>query len=74
MKKLHEGPLRGHFTTEITQRKILDISGQLCIEMCTIIVNLVMHVKEQEGWQFKVLQSYKAGLKFSKGPIYEMGT
>jgi hypothetical protein len=24
MKELHEGPLRGHFVTEITQRKILD--------------------------------------------------
>jgi hypothetical protein len=24
MKKLHEGPLGGHFATEITQRKILD--------------------------------------------------
>jgi len=24
MKELHEGPLGGHFATEITQRKILD--------------------------------------------------
>jgi hypothetical protein len=48
MKELHEGPSGGHFITEIMQRKILDISGQLCIEMCTIIADLVMHVKEQE--------------------------
>jgi hypothetical protein len=26
MKELHEGPSRGHFTTEITQRKILDVA------------------------------------------------
>jgi len=25
MKKLHEGPSRGHFEMEITQRKILDV-------------------------------------------------
>jgi hypothetical protein len=25
MKELHEGPLGGHFATEITQRKILDV-------------------------------------------------
>jgi hypothetical protein len=25
MKKLHEGPSGGHFATEITQRKILDV-------------------------------------------------
>jgi hypothetical protein len=25
MKELHEGPSRGHFATEITQRKILDV-------------------------------------------------
>jgi hypothetical protein len=25
MKELHEGPLRGHFATEITQKKILDV-------------------------------------------------
>jgi hypothetical protein len=25
MKKLHEGPLGGHFVTEITKRKILDV-------------------------------------------------
>jgi hypothetical protein len=25
MRKLHEGPLKGHFATEITQRKILDV-------------------------------------------------
>jgi len=26
MKKLHEGPLRGHFVTKITQKKILDVA------------------------------------------------
>ncbi len=36
---------------------MLDIGGQLCIEMCMITTNLMMHVKEQEDWQFKVLQS-----------------
>jgi hypothetical protein len=25
MKKLHEGPSRGHFAMEITQRNILDV-------------------------------------------------
>jgi len=25
MKELHEGPSGGHFATEITQRKILDV-------------------------------------------------
>jgi hypothetical protein len=28
--------------------QMLDIGGQLCIKMCMIIVDLVMHVKEQE--------------------------
>jgi hypothetical protein len=28
MKELHEGPLRGHFATEITQKKILDAGYQ----------------------------------------------
>jgi len=47
IKKLHEGPLGRHFTTEITQRKILDASsGQLCIGTCMIMVDLVMYVKE----------------------------
>jgi hypothetical protein len=27
---------------------MLDIGGQLCIEMCMITINLVMHVKEQK--------------------------
>jgi len=27
---------------------MLDIGGQPCIKMCMIIVDLVMHVKEQE--------------------------
>jgi hypothetical protein len=34
---------------------MLDISGQLCTKMCMIIVNFMIHVKEQEDWQFKVL-------------------
>ncbi len=29
---------------------MLDISGQLCIRMCMITIDLVMHVKEQENW------------------------
>ncbi len=36
---------------------MLDIGGELYIGTCMIIANLVMHVKEQEDWQFKVLQS-----------------
>jgi hypothetical protein len=36
---------------------MLDIGGQLCIETCMITINLVMHVKKKEDWQFKVLQS-----------------
>jgi hypothetical protein len=36
---------------------MLDIGGQLCIGMCMITADLVMHVKKQEDWQFKVLQS-----------------
>jgi hypothetical protein len=35
-----------------------DIGGQLCKKMCMIIVNHVMHAKEQVDWQFKVLQSW----------------
>jgi hypothetical protein len=37
---------------------MMDIGGQLCIKMCMITVDLVMHVKKQEDWQFKVLQSW----------------
>jgi hypothetical protein len=37
---------------------ILDIGGQLGIEMCMITADFVMHVKEQEDWQLKVLQSW----------------
>jgi len=55
VKELHEGPSKGHFATEIMKRMtldvgcwILDIGGQLCIEMCMIIANLAMHVKEHE--------------------------
>jgi hypothetical protein len=35
---------------------MLDIGGQLCVEMCIITIDLVMHVIEQEDWQLKVLQ------------------
>jgi hypothetical protein len=56
MKGLHEGPLRGHFAIEIMHRKILDV-GYWWPTMCIIIVDLVMHVKEHEDWQLKVLQS-----------------
>ncbi len=57
MKELHEGPLRGHFTTKITKKKywMLDIGGQLCSEMCMITINHVKHVNEQEDWQLKFL-------------------
>jgi hypothetical protein len=55
MKNLHEGPSSGHFATEIMQRKTLHISGHLCTGTSMI---LVMHVKEQQDWQFKVLQSW----------------
>jgi hypothetical protein len=61
---------------------MLDISGQLCIEMCMIVTNLVMHVKKQEDWQLKVLQSWwqvfqrnhlwNGGLIFM-GPIKPIG-
>jgi hypothetical protein len=37
---------------------MLDIGGQLCTKMCMIIVNLVMHVKEQGDWELKVLQNW----------------
>ncbi len=37
---------------------MLDIGGQLCTRTCMITIDLVMHVKEQEDWQFKVLQSW----------------
>jgi hypothetical protein len=36
---------------------MLDIGGQLCRKMCMITTDLVMHVKEQEDWQLKVMQS-----------------
>jgi hypothetical protein len=57
MRKLYDGPSRRHFVTEITQRKILDldIGGQLCTKMCMITIDHVMHVREQEDWQHKVL-------------------
>ncbi len=50
---------------------MLDIGGQLCIEMCMIIVDLVMHVKEQEDWQIKVLQSWSQ--VFQKVPFMKWG-
>jgi len=37
---------------------MLDIGGQLCAKMCMITTNLVMHVKEQEDCQLKVLQNW----------------
>jgi len=37
---------------------MLDFGGELCINMCMIIADLVNHVKEQEDWQLKVLQSW----------------
>jgi hypothetical protein len=48
MKELHASSSRGNFTTEITQRKILDArsGGQLCTKLCMITVDLMMHVKE----------------------------
>ncbi len=47
------------------------VGGQLCTEMCMIIVDFVMHAKEHVDWQLKVLQvSHKSW----KGTIYEMGT
>jgi len=36
---------------------MLDIGGQLCTKMCIISPHIVMHVKEHEDWQLKVLQS-----------------
>ncbi len=33
---------------------MLDIGAQLCVEMCIIITYILMHVNEQEDWQFKV--------------------
>jgi hypothetical protein len=52
MKELHEGLLRGHFPTKITQRKILDAKHwwPTSIGTCMITGDLVMHVKEQEDW------------------------
>jgi hypothetical protein len=41
--------LKEHFLQLKKHRErywMLDISGQLCIEMCMIIVDLVMYVKE----------------------------
>jgi hypothetical protein len=48
MKELHEGPLGGHFTTKIMQRKILDAGywWPTSIGMCMITINLVMHVQK----------------------------
>jgi hypothetical protein len=37
---------------------MLDIGGQLCTWICMNIVDLVMHVKEHEDWQLKVLQCW----------------
>jgi hypothetical protein len=37
---------------------MLDIGGQLCTWTCMITVDLVMHVKEQDNLQPKVLQSW----------------
>jgi hypothetical protein len=57
MKELHEGHSRGHFATEMMQKKILDV-GYWWLTMYKDVheyCNLVMHVKEQKDWQFKVL-------------------
>ncbi len=55
MKDHYEGNL------QLRYRKgrywMLDINDQLCVKMYMIIADLVMHVKEQEDWQLKVLQS-----------------
>jgi hypothetical protein len=60
MKELHEGPSGGHFATQIMQRTILNARNwwQLCIGTCMIIAYLIMHVKEHEDWQLKVLESW----------------
>jgi len=50
---------------------MLDIGGQLCIEMCMITTDLVMHVKKQ---MINKSKSCKIGQKFSKRTIYKMGT
>jgi hypothetical protein len=63
MRELHEGPSKGHFAIQIMHRKILDISGQQCIKMCMITINLLMHVKKHEDLQFKVLQSWSQVFK-----------
>jgi hypothetical protein len=42
---------------------MLDIGGQVCIEMCMIIRDHMMHVKEQGDWQLKVLQSWSQVLQ-----------
>ncbi len=35
-----------------------DIGGQLCIKMCMITIDPVMHAKEQVDCRLKVLQSW----------------
>ncbi len=52
MRELHEGSLKGYLKLKKCKGKylMLDISGQLCIEMCMITTDLMMHVKEQKDW------------------------
>jgi hypothetical protein len=56
MKDHHEGILQ--LKSQKGRYWMPDISGQLCIKMCMITPDLVMHAKEQEDWRLKVLQSW----------------
>jgi hypothetical protein len=64
---------RGHFATEITLKKILDVGYWQLIMYRNVNVNvdLVMHAKKKRIGDSK---SCKASHKSSKGTIYEMGT
>jgi hypothetical protein len=58
MKKLHERPLRWHFVTKITQRKILDVRcwwPTMYRDVYDYYRFCDACQKEQEDWQLKVL-------------------
>jgi hypothetical protein len=53
MKELHEGTTRGHFTTEITQKKDFRHRVLVAHNVQRLLMNFtdhVMHVNTLEGW------------------------
>ncbi len=74
MRKLHEGPLGGHFVIKIMQRKILDV-GYWWPTMYKDVHDYYRSCDACQIIDGLVIQSLtKLVTSFSKGTIYEMGT